>query len=434
MNDRVLRHQASFFDYEEEANQFWNALFKVLNQRDFELGIYVLASTEDNQAGKEFKIAKLCSGCINVISLNNHQHYICIGRLPDLNVANLYEWVLMKVDGQDSDNTNRFVSLESFLRFNFNRRSSNAMMNGMFAFLYRYKDELISKNEKLGTTALEITDHCILECCLSLMVYMRDKVLPLFIPVEDINSMTEANIGAFPYVYSFEVKETLNLLGNGVSLPGLITVSSYTYLPESIVYTSVHREINHIVRDFLGRDRNSGYIDSMFKEDPVYECLNLQGNVVYSANFTKKNDVSYSVKPWCFERKVPEHTCYLFDGLDVLSAINLTVNSDPNTADGLLVDLNLSPARVDWGNPPIVAHLAGRITSDGFVRDRFKVDDQENLWVLYSAEIEAMVALYVEDLTDNEGMELEDVVDTIYIDERNIILSRAEILNSPLNS
>lgn len=430
MNDRVLRYQAAFFDNDENAIDFWNAMSQALNRQDYQINKYVTANDELGVPEPTFHIARLCHSYVNIISISEHENYFWVGILPNLCVDGLYKWILAKASGDDSDNSNRFVLLGSFLKFNFNRRSTNAMLNGLFAFIYPFKDELISYIDPKLILGPKITDHVILDSCMGLLKFTIHEILPQVFSEQAIKNMVETACSAFPYIYVFKVDKSACVDEMSVQIPDMITITSYTPIPEHIAYMSIHREVSHIVCDFLGRDETGVFLDQFSNDMTAYESFNPKGESLCSVKFHLCHDVNIQIIPCELGMITPNHRCYLFDGLDVLSSIDLRVSKDPLGSNVLKVDLKLLPSRSIKGVSAIGAYMLGRIIEDGFECDRFRVFDDENKWVLYAAEIEALLVLYINDLIDNEGADfMNDVYDSIYISERNIIQSRAEILS-----
>lgn len=64
MNDRVLRHQAKFFDNGSDAILFWSAFFKIIDQRDYQISDYRMNTMEDDQSSRGFKVARMCGGIL----------------------------------------------------------------------------------------------------------------------------------------------------------------------------------------------------------------------------------------------------------------------------------------------------------------------------------------------------------------------------------
>lgn len=430
MNDRVLKYQAAFFSNEKDAIEFWNAMSQVLSRRDYQINKYITANDELGVSGPTFHIARLCHSYVNIISISEYQNYFWVGILPNLCVAGLYKWILAKASGDDSDNSNRFVLLGSFLKFNFNRRSTNAMLNGLFAFMYPFKDELISYIDPKLILGSKITDHVILDSCMGLLKFTIYEILPQVFSEQAIKNMVETACSAFPYIYVFKVDKSACVDEMSVQIPDMITITSYTPIPEHIAYMSIHREVSHIVCDFLGRDETGVFLDQFSNDMTAYDSFDAKGESLCSVKFHLCHDVNIQIIPCELGMITPNHRCYLFDGLDVLSSIDLRVSKDPLGSNVLKVDLKLLPSRSIKGVSAIGAYMLGRIIEDGFECDRFRVFDDENKWVLYAAEIEALLVLYINDLIDNEGADfMNDVYDSIYISERNIIQSRAEILS-----
>lgn len=432
MNDRVLRHQAKFFNSDSDAIIFWSAFFKIIDQRDYQISDYCMDTMESDKPSRGFKVARMCGGYFNIISLSEAENYLWIGRLPSMSVKKLHRWIEQKIQGDNSDNSNRFILLESFLRFNFNRRSANAMLNGLFAFFIKFESELSDELELDDPILEELNDHIILEHCLSLLFFIRKTVLPRILSASAVKRMAERNTNGFPYVYIFEITENYKAPGIEPNISKLISISSYSELPEWIARMSLHRELDHAVNDcFLRYEGDSPLptVASVLIEMGHYTSRNLSDELIYDANYKIRKDLKHVITPCCLEQKSPEHSCYLFDGLDVLSSIYLKVYANPDVVNGINVDLKLVPINLSLELTTIVARIRGVVCDSNFVINHFSVDNPTDSWVLYAAEIEAIVAMYVDDLVDNEGVDVPETYDTIYIRERNIIQSRTEILN-----
>lgn len=432
MNDRVLRHQAKFFDNGSDAILFWSAFFKIIDQRDYQISDYRMNTMEDDQSSRGFKVARMCGGYFNIISLSEAENYLWVGRLPSTSVKKLHHWINQKIQGDNSDNSNPFILLESFLRFNFNRRSANAMLNGLFAFFIKFESEIVDELETNDSILEELYDQTILEHCLSLLFFIRKTVLPRILSATAVKKMAEKNINAFPYVYTFEVTENFKAPGVEPNVAKLVSISSYPELPEWVVRMSLHRELDHAVNDCFMRyegDSPMLVVGGGFIEMGHFTSRNVTGDLLYDANYKIRKDLKHVVTPCCLELKNTEHSCYLFDGLDVLQSMYLKVYSNPDVPNGINVDLKLVPINLSLELTTIVARIRGVICDSNFIIKHFSVDNPMDSWVLYAAEIEAIVAMYVDDLIDNEGVDVAESYDTIYIRERNIIQSRAEILN-----
>lgn len=432
MNDRVLRHQAKFFESEEDGIRFWTAFFKILDLRDYQINDYRYYALDGDDSFSEFKVAKMCEGRLNIISLSETQNYLWVGQLSSLDIKGLKDWIERKAQGDNSDKSNPFILLESFLRFNFNRRSANAMLNGLFAFFIKFQAEITSGLVPGEPLVENLNDQTILDHYLSLLLFMRKTVLPRFLSAETVRDMAERDINTFPYVYSFEIVERFKEKGLEPTIAKVITVSSYSPLPEWVARMSIHRELDHAVNDCFMRYKDGllpQVSQGLFIEKGHFECRSVDGDLLYEANYNLRHDLKHDIKPYCMERKSKEHSCYLFDGLDVFSLIYLKINADPDTPNGLIVDLRCVPINASAEQATIVAKIKGVIEQYGFTVSRFRVDNPDDEWLLYSTEIEALIAMYIDDLVENKGTEINNHYDSIYIRERNIIQSRAEILN-----
>lgn len=430
MNDRVIRHQVKFFESPEESIHFWRGLFFILNCQDFALIDLFVSPESKEDPVVNFKITKLCEGFFNLISLDGERNYLWVGQLPLGSVKDLQVFIEQLADGLDPPDSNRLVELESFLRFNFNRRSTNAMLNGMLAFFLRFKEDIIQIAAKNPTVEkIKITDQIILDNYTALLNFLQSHVLPMMLPEDVLETMAESDGKKFPYSYTSSVNVISCKSDFDLDLPEAVSVCSYVPLPDNIVYMALHRELAHIVYDYFGRSDHELVIEVCNSDHTHFECRTIFGDVLLAAEIKLDLDRQIPFTPCCLEFRSVYHRCFLFDGLDVLKSIYIKISSNANVFNGLDVELRLFTTHALPSFGGINAYISGHADNGEFIVDDFRVNEPEHEWITYSGEIECLIAVYITELTAHEGCDIQNRYDTIYINEANVIQSFAEILN-----
>ena len=428
VKDRVLRHLSKFFVDSRESDLFWNGLFTLFQRKDFECSSYYLETGFEGQRPIQFRIAKLCNGMANIISLADGNHYLWVGKFESDEVAEIYQFIRTKIDGTSHDGSNSFLLLDHFLRFKFNRRSTNAMLNALLAFFLQFKDDIVTNAQKLDSITADVTEQMIFDNCTELMMFIQKEVLLFMLDKAEYAALIRESEKKFPYSYSTDVTIETQDESFAMKLPSLIHVGSFTELPDAVIKMAVHRELDHIVNDYFGRDESDLVLD-MGSDSSHFLCTDSNGKVILKATIEMNHSVEVEFKPSCFETVRKESRCFLFDGLDIVSSIYVKVEGLESNECRIQVDLRLLTTHKLDERQGIKVYAQGVVDGDQLNVDSLRVEDPQYEWLLYSTEIEKLVSRYVVDQVHTFGCDMVGRYNTIYIRERNIIQSSDEILN-----